>query len=377
MLIIFLYKIWAFLRTQYLIFNFIFLYICMIWVSLILCWTLMFFYVIWRFFVIFGNDLKFIPIIIAIILSVIVFSTFMYQWNSKILDIIWTISSWIFVLWFLLLIILAIFHAISYVRHPINPWIILWVIILILWTWVYCSLRSKITNLNIETNKIQKDAKILLVSDIHVENVTQNLHVNQILKAIELEKPDFVIIAWDLMNKPNITYLKYFSSFKSVKDTPIFAVIWNHDVMWNTGIVNKIPEVSGIKILNNESIEINWVRLIWLVDKSLRWVQSPKKFMDSIKNENNSDLFSILITHQPISLEKIEDYPFDLEVAWHTHRGQFYWIMELSRLANDYLYWEYKYGDKIVFVTQWIWTWWLPFRLWTQSEMVIINLIKK
>jgi predicted MPP superfamily phosphohydrolase len=32
--------------------------------------------------------------------------------------------------------------------------------------------------------------------------------------------------------------------------------------------------------------------------------------------------------------------------------------------------------DRIAFITQWIWTWWLPFRLWTQSEIVIINLIK-
>jgi hypothetical protein len=88
-------------------------------------------------------------------------------------------------------------------------------------------------------------------------------------------------------------------------------------------------------------------------------------------------LFTILITHQPIKLEKLENYSIDLEVAWHTHRGQFYWIMELSRMANDYLYWEYKYWDKTAFITQWIWTWWLPFRLWTQSEIVIINLTKK
>ena len=274
------------------------------------------------------------------------------------------------------MILLLVEYLVS-TRYKINPRIIIWVIVVILWLWTYFSLHTKITNLNIETNKIQKDAKILLVSDIHVENITQNFHINQILKAIKEEKPDFVIIAWDLMNKPNTTYLKYFSAFKSIKDTPIFAVIGNHDVMWNTDIVNKIPEVSGIKILNNENIEINWIHLIWLVDKSLRWSQSPKNFMNSIKNENNSDLFSILITHQPISLEKIQTYPFDLEVAWHTHRWQFYWIMELSRIANDYLYWEYKFWEKTAFITQWIWTWWLPFRLWTQSEMVIINLIKK
>jgi len=337
---------------------------------------LMFFYIIWRFFVICGNNSKLIPLIIAIIITAFVLINFMYQWNNKILDILWTTSSRIFVLWFLLLVILAIIHAISHFRHPINHWIIIWIIAIILLTGWYFSLHTKTTNLNIQSDKIQKNTKILLVSDIHVENITQDFHINKILKTIESEKPDFVIIAWDLMNKPNETYLHYFSAFKSVKNTPIFAVIWNHDVMLNTEIVKKIPEVSGIKFLNNETVEINWIQLIWLIDKTLWWNNSEKEIINSIKMNNNSDLFTILITHQPIRLEKLQDYSIDLEVAWHTHRGQFYGIMELSRLANDYFYWEYRFWNKTAFVTQWIWTWWLPFRLWTQSEIVIINLIK-
>ena len=347
----------------------------MFWLPLIFACALMFFYVIWRFFVIFGNNSKLIPLIIACILAIIVMWTFMYQWDSKILDIIWTISTRVFVLWFLIMIILLIESLISN-WHKINPRIVVWFIVIIIWLWAYFSLHTKITNLNIQSDKIQKDTKILLVSDIHVENITQDYHVKDILKTIKSEKPDFVIIAWDLINKPNSSYPDYLKWFKSVKDTPIFAVMWNHDVMWNVNIVQKIPEVSGIKFLNNETVTVNWIQLIWLIDKSLRWSNSPKDIMDYIESKNDSG-FSILITHQPIGLDKLENYPIDLEIAWHTHRGQFYGIMELSRMANDYLYWEYKLWDRTAFVTQWIWTWWLPFRLWTQSEMVIINLTKK
>lgn len=347
----------------------------MFWLPLIFACALMFFYVIWRFFDIFGNNSKLIPLIIACILAIIVMWTFMYQWDSKILDIIWTISTRVFVLWFLIMIILLIESIISN-WYKINPRIVVWFIVIIIWLWVYFSLHTKITNLNIQSDKIQKDTKILLVSDIHVENVTRDFHVKDILKVIETEKPDFVIIAWDLMNKPNASYPDYLKWFKSVKDTPIFAVEWNHDVMWNTTIVQDIPDKSGIKILNNESVEIGWVQVIWIIDKSLWW-NSIQQIMNQVKFDENQNLFNILITHQPISLEKLNDYPIDLEVAWHTHRGQIYGIMELSRMANDYLYWEYKYWDRTAFVTQWIWTWWLPFRLWTQSEMVIINLTKK
>ena len=347
----------------------------MFWLLIALFCILMFYYVIWRFFVIFGNNSKIIPLIIAIILAITVMWTFMFSWNNKVLDIIWTISSWIFVLWFLLMILLLI-ENIVHIWYKINPRITVWLIILILWLWVYFALHTKIINLDIETDKIQKNVKILLVSDIHTEHITQDFHVKKIIKAIKEEKPDFVMIAWDMMNKPNRGYIDYLKAFKSIKDTPIVAVEWNHDVMWNTQIVNDIPNKSGIKLLNNESIEIEGIQLIWIIDKSLRW-NSVEQTMSQINFNENQNLFTILITHQPIWLEKLQDYSIDLEVAWHTHRGQFYWMRKVVKWMNDYAYWEYKLWDRTAFVTQWIWTRWLPFRLWTQSEMVIINLIKK
>lgn len=347
----------------------------MFWLVLIPFCICIFFYVIRRFFVIFGNNSKVIPLIIAIILAILVMWTFMYQWNSKILDIIWTIGSRIFVLWFLLMIFLFI-ENIIHIWYKINPRIIVWIIVFIFWLWTYFALHTKIKNLNIETDKIENDVKILLVSDIHTENVTQDFHVKKIISAIEKEKPDFVIIAGDLMNKPNYGYIDYLKPFKSVKNTPIFAVEWNHDVMWNTAIVQSIPDKSGIKILNNESVKIAWIQVIWIIDKSLWW-NSVEQIMNQVEFDDNQDLFNILVTHQPIWLDKLQDYPIDLEVAWHTHRGQFYWMRKIVEWMNDYAYWEYKLWNRIAFVTQWIWTWWLPFRLWTQSEMVIINLKKK
>jgi predicted MPP superfamily phosphohydrolase len=37
--------------------------------------------------------------------------------------------------------------------------------------------------------------------------------------------------------------------------------------------------------------------------------------MGDVDFDNNKDWFTILVTHQPINLEKLEDYPIDLEVA--------------------------------------------------------------
>ena len=343
---------------------------------LVLFCTGMFFYVIWRLFTIFGNNSKTIPLIIAAMIAIIIIWTLMYSWDSKFLDIVGTIGSRIVVLWFILMILLFIEHIIS-IWYKINPRVIMWFFVIIFWLWTYFALSTKINELNIKTNKIDNDVKILLISDIHIDNVMSKIHINKIKKTIKEEKPDFVIIAWDLMNKPNINYVKYFSTLNFHDNPPIYAVMGNHDVMWNTEIVKDIPNKSSIKFLNNESIEINWIQLIWIIDKSLWWNLNINEIMDWVDLNNNSDLFSILVTHQPIWLEKLKNYPIDLEVAWHTHRGQFYWMRKVVEWMNDYVYWEYKLWNRVAYVTEWIWTWWLPFRLWTQSEMVIINLIKE
>lgn len=345
-------------------------------IGIIIVNTSMFYYVINRFFHIFDtNTPKRISITIATIISIIMISTIMYHWNSKILDIIWTFSSWLFVLWFLLTIALFC-EQIIWIWYKINPRIFSWLIILILWLWIFFSLKTKITTYDIDTDKIPQDTKILLVSDIHTDHIYKSFHIKKIQKAIDTEKPNFVLIAWDLMNKSNIDYPNYFSVLNSDKYPPIIAIMWNHDVMWDTQNIDNIPQKSSIKLLKNESIEIDGIQIIWIIDKSTRWNSILEDNLDKSNINYDDNKFWILLTHQPISLEKLKNYPIDLEVAWHTHRGQFYWMRKVIQWLNDYAYWEYKLWEKTAIVTQWIGAWWLPFRLWTQSEMVIINLHK-
>ena len=391
-------------------------------ISLLNAWVL--YYVMHRLSIIFNlNTHKWLLLIIAVILWFTIISTVMYHWNSKIIDIIWTFSSWIFVLSFLFAIVLLC-EQIIWIRYKINPRIIIWLVIIILWIWTYFSLKTKITTYEISTNKINKDTKILLISDIHVDHIYKDFHINKIRKMIESEKPDIVLIAWDLMNKANKWYIKYFNNIEPEKakpvpyynpqqyNPPIFAVMWNHDVMWDKNVIKEIGNNSDIRLLDNEAIiNLNWtttwcvasasyhfekempeltcpwtIRIIWLRDKSLWWdknidnimqdILTPKLPIKKDYTDYKYDGFTILMTHQPISLEKLKDYPIDLEVAGHIHHGQIFWLRKVVGIVNDYWYWRYVENWKTAIVTQWIWTRWLPFRLGTQSEMVIINLKK-
>ena len=345
------------------------------WFAIYLVCAAMFFYDSYRITKIFNfNVSNCILIWISLFFALISFYTIWYQWENKTLTILWTISSWIFVLSFLLLWIFILEHIIS-IRYKINQWIVLWFVWVIMCAWFFFAFYTKITNLDIETDKIDKDMKILLVSDVHVDYVMATVHINKIINYIKTEKPDLVLIAWDLLNRPHSGYLKYYEAFndKEIK-TPIYAIMWNHDVMWNTAIIQELSNISSIRLLNHETIEDKWIRIVGIYDKSM-WRNIPLDVvMEETNFDNDDSKFTILMTHQPISLEKLDNYNIDLEVAGHTHRGQILWFRQLVYFMNDYWYWRYDHDWKIAFVTQWIWTWWLPFRFWTQSEMVSINL---
>jgi predicted MPP superfamily phosphohydrolase len=93
-------------------------------------------------------------------------------------------------------------------------------------------------------------------------------------------------------------------------------------------------------------------------------------------NIQEGNTFNILMTHQPISLEKLKDFPIDLEVAGHTHRGQIRGLSYLVAIVNDYGYGKYEENGRTAFITQGIGTRGLPVRLGTRSEIVMIHLQK-
>ena len=340
-----------------------------------------FYYIFLRIFIIFHWTPTNVTIFATILASCIIL-TFNYKWENKLIDFIKIINNWLIWLGWIIFLILLIEHFIS-IRYTINPRIIVLIVLLVLILWTFCSLHTKTKRLNIDTNKINKDIRILLVSDIHVDWILTTFHLNKIKKAIIKEKPNFVLIAWDLITQPNHQYTEYFSVLKSINNTPIYVVIWNHDAMCNKEIIADIQKKSGIVFLNNESTKYiyskkDYIQIIGVVDKKLWWNRSISEILDKIKIENKKNVYTILISHRPIKLENFDNYPIDLEVAGHTHNWQFYGIRTRISLLNDYLYWKHEYHWKLAFVTQWIWTWrFLLFRLWTQSEMVIINLKKK
>jgi predicted MPP superfamily phosphohydrolase len=114
-----------------------------------------------------------------------------------------------------------------------------------------------------------------------------------------------------------------------------------------------IEDLTNIKFLYNESLTLPdlHIQLIGIEEAG----QRKNKGIDEILQASNiqtSNTFNILMTHQPLHLEKTRNLPIDLEVAGHTHKMQLRGLHFLSHLINDYTYGLYTRQDRKAFVTQ-------------------------
>ncbi len=318
--------------------------------------------------------------------------------DIKILSIVWTIGSWLFVLTALLGVLLWIEQLISWLLSYVGIWfttrkigITFWLFCLIFWVGIFNAFSTKVNNVNIPVDWLENTIDIMYLADLHVDDIISTRHLITLKKEIEKLEPDLVLFWGDFFNRANVRQANYFEILWKISDPkhpwnllPMFAVGGNHDMMWDLQALDRIEALTNIVFLDRENVQVVVLpslnlQIVGLPDKSQWKAKSVQELLSgySIISRKTSDFFTILLNHQPISLEKLKDFPIDLELAGHTHRGQIYGARALAAWVNDYGYGYFEEDWKKAIVTQGIGTWWLPLRLGSRSEIMVIHLIPK
>ena len=293
----------------------------------------------------------------------------MSSWSSW--EILWIILLWIIYSTWVLVPIVLLRDIIS-LRYKIPVLGMSIITILRLGLGIYKGTTIKITPLSIMSNQINKKYKIVFVSDMHIEAVHNRWYVQSIINHIKKLQPDIVIIGGDLMNTAKLKYVNAFLPFNQL-DMPVYATLGNHDHMGKSDAIQQVFEKTKIIPLRNQSISIDGIQIVGIDDKSYR---GNKKLPEILKESaiGDSGQFTILVSHEPENLKKLAGYPINLELAGHTHNGQFIPMNWIIRLFNDYSYGEYHLDTMTAFVSQGVGSWWAPIRIGTQSEIVLISL---
>jgi uncharacterized protein len=221
------------------------------------------------------------------------------------------------------------------------------------------------------------DFSIVQISDLHIGGLVDEQYVKDSVYKINCLNPDIVVITGDLID----TEIKYIS--KSILELNniqskygVYMVLGNHEYFHNPyTIIEFIKKNTNIKLLLNESVTIKelGVNIVGVTD--IFGYRSGVLEPDFNKAFSNIDKHypTLLLSHQPKSIEYLGIYKPELILSGHTHGGQLWPFNHLVMLQQPYLKGLHtlKYGGKI-YVNSGIGFWGPPMRLGSQSEIAYI-----
>lgn len=218
---------------------------------------------------------------------------------------------------------------------------------------------------------------IVQISDLHIGGLIDKHYVQKSVEKINSLHPDLVMITGDLID----TEIKYISdiilelnSINSKYGT--FMVLGNHEYFHNPfEIIEFIRRKTKIKLLLNQSITIDelGVNIVGVNDLfGYRVDLLEPDFYEAFKGVNEN-YPSILLSHQPKSIENLGSFKPKLILSGHTHGGQLWPFNHLVMLQQPYLKGLHTldYGGKI-YVNSGIGFWGPPMRLGSQAEIAYI-----
>ena len=160
--------------------------------------------------------------------------------------------------------------------------------------------------------------KIVMMSDIHLGYHIRRNEFSKWVDMINGEKPDMVLIAGDIIDR-SVAPLLADDDAKEFRriSAPVFACPGNHE--YYSGIDNskEFYKLAGITMLRDTAVCFEGINIIGRDDRT----NLRRKPLQALVSETDGNKFTILLDHQPYSLEEAEKCGIDFEFCGHTPRA--------------------------------------------------------
>ncbi len=192
--------------------------------------------------------------------------------------------------------------------------------------------------------KIKKETKIALLSDIHFSKQLNQKYQTQILENLQKNHPDIICVCGDIMDSNNEVKsqnsqeeLKQFLT-KISQISPIVMVYGNHDEVKRTGRKEKkgskkylkeiVKEIPHCTLLDNEKATIKSINFYGIYLPYSYYYNKKHREDTTILKKYYQELqispskhYQILLCHTPLLLHQLKHSNIDLILSGHTHNG--------------------------------------------------------
>lgn len=248
----------------------------------------------------------------------------------------------------------------------------------------YMAYNTKVTNYNISINKKLSNGehklRVAMISDIHIGQEIGRDRIETMVKEVNEQNPDLVLIAGDIIDSKLQPFIDQHIAEELLKlksKYGVYGVLGNHE-----GFGDKVEDIvreyskAGIKVLRDE---------VELVDGSFyvagrndisleRSINEKRKSAEDILKQVDKSKPIFLMDHQPIEMDKVEAEGADLMFSGHTHRGQLAPANLITSRMFELDYGYKKKGGLNVIVSSGYGFWGPPIRIGSQAEIVITDI---
>ena len=216
------------------------------------------------------------------------------------------------------------------------------------------------------------------ISDFHLDRDEDVARLEQAVKAINRQRPEFVFLTGDYFSGPE-TMRYYIEPFRRAlaelnPAAGLFAIPGNHDHWSSITMIAKALEASGARVLANEHqrVTVRGERLVIVgIDDLWSRRAEPARAFRGI----GSDECTIVLAHNPDTALYTRHLGPGVMLCGHTHGGvvriPFYGsvINSILRIGKQYYAGLNRYGEFYIYTNRGLGTFWLRIRINCRPEI--------
>jgi predicted MPP superfamily phosphohydrolase len=246
-----------------------------------------------------------------------------------------------------------------------------------IWALINVAFILNIKEITLKTPQLKTDSlKIVQLSDVHINDWTNEKEINNIFDKVVSLKPDIIVLTGDIIDtdiNKNDRY-KNFGLDKLKAKHGVYAISGNHDHYTGIDVYYEMLEKANIKPLKNESVLLDGIiNIAGIEDIS----HKSKKIINEAITGSDKNYPVIFLSHRPeafeISKKMGSEYNI-IQFSGHTHGGQIPPIEIFRRFFMKYNYGLFYDTNAVMYLSSGTRWWGPPMRFGNFCEIAVINL---
>lgn len=242
---------------------------------------------------------------------------------------------------------------------------------------IYNAYTTRVISYSVQIDKpLAKPIRVGVASDLHLGKLVGKQQIDKLVNLFNQQKVDVILLAGDIMDdrtrdyvaenlQPNLQQLK--------APLGVYVALGNHDYLVEPKKVREELEKAGLKVLEDEIIDLKDFYVIGRKDDVNQCRQTAQQLLAKVDTRKPI----LMVEHRPSQFQQNSTLPIDLAVAGHTHKGQVAPGNLITKMVHFMDYGHQKLGLGHYVVTSGFGFWGVPFRLGSRSEVVIIDVTGK